>query len=666
MTDVKQLGGYAMASIFSCRGSAELSATGKLTTRGSERTTSGMCSAWTAASLFCVVSLSGCVGTPPAITTGAALTPGIGFHGRVHGGQQPIAGASVYLFAAGTGGYGNGSQSLLTSGAGKDALGDYYVTTGPDGLFTIAGDYTCPSGSAQVYVYSIGGDSGGGLNPAIALMAATGACDSLTSSTFVFVNEVSTVASAYALAGYATDPTHISSSASTLAQKGVANAFASVTNLETLSTGVALAATPASNGAVPQAEINTLADILAGCINSSGSGSTGCSTLFSNAMNGDTAPSDTATAAINIAHNPGANVAALYALATASAPFQPTLSGQPNDFTIAINYSGGCLVEPYQIAIDGSGDVWETDSSSVCGLNALGSSISGQSGYTGGGLESPGAVAIDGSGNIWVTNSVSSITEFSPSGSPLSASGYTGGGLNKPDAIAVDKFGDAWAANSTNSISEFNSSGSPLSGSGYAGGGLNTPDAIAIDASGNVWVANSSGNSISEFNSSGLPISGSTGFTGGGLNGPDSIAIDASGDAWLANVDANSISEFGSGGSPISGLNGFTGGGLDGPDAIAVDGSGAIWTASGDFNATCPYNTISEFAASGIAISGQNGYCYSAPGYYFQYLAIDGSGNVWVTTQGSILEFVGVATPVVTPIVANLMPPYGQYAVNKP
>ena len=68
-----------------------------------------------------------------------------------------------------------------------------------------------------------------------------------------------TVATAYAIAGYATGATHVSSSGNTLAQIGIANAFAMVRNLETLSSGAALTTTLAGNGAVPQSEINTLA-----------------------------------------------------------------------------------------------------------------------------------------------------------------------------------------------------------------------------------------------------------------------------------------------------------------------------------------------------------------------------------------------------------------------
>ena len=36
--------------------------------------------------------------------------------GSVHGGQAPVAGAQIYLFAASTAGYGHVSTSLITSG----------------------------------------------------------------------------------------------------------------------------------------------------------------------------------------------------------------------------------------------------------------------------------------------------------------------------------------------------------------------------------------------------------------------------------------------------------------------------------------------------------------------------------------------------------------------
>ena len=51
-------------------------------------------------------------------------------------------------------------------------------------------------------------------------------------------------------------------------------------------------------------------------------------------------------------------------------------------------------------------------------------------------------------------------------------------------------------------------------------------------------------------------------------------------------------------------------------------------------------------------------------------IAIDGSGNLWLTnaqsTSGNLSEAVGLCIPVVTPVVANFLTPYGSHAVNKP
>jgi hypothetical protein len=194
------------------------------------------------------------------------------------------------------------------------------------------------------------------MNPAAGLMAVLGNCPSMgnfaAATPYVLVNEVSTIAAAYAMAPYATDATHVSSSGTALALEGIQNAFANAADLETLATGVALATTPEGNGMVPQAEINTLADILAACVNSNGAmtgpaNPTACYTLFNNALPGGssgTGPTDTATAAIDIAHNPAASVTALYPLVSSTAPFWPTLGVQPSNFSIELGGNGSELV----------------------------------------------------------------------------------------------------------------------------------------------------------------------------------------------------------------------------------------------------------------------------------------------------------------------------------
>ena len=648
----------------------------------------------------CALVFAGCTGMPPITTPNTDSIPGTVLHGSVHGGQNPIVGAQVYLYAINTTGYGgpgiaasttNASVSLLHSGTGttQDGNGHYYVTTDQSGNFTITGDYTCPSNYSHTYFYASGGDPGlgSGVNSAITLTAPAQACNTSASTD---INEVSTIATAYAFAGFASDPTHVSSSNTSLAATGVTNAANTVASLENISTSAALATTAGGNGTVPQTEINTLANILAACVNSTGPTSTQCSTLFSNATNNGVYAPDTATAALNIAHNPGnpTAVANLFGLQTANSPFQTALTTAPNDFTIAISYTGGGMNSPVPLVIDAGGDVWvgntASGANSVSEFSPLGAVVTG-SPFSGGGIVDPYSLAIDKSGNLWTANvTPNSLSELTSAGAPVSTSaGYTGGGLNAPYDIALDSLGHVWVVNNVgSSLSEFTSAGStpgtPISGSsGDTGGGIsNDPVALAIDASGNIWISDSiTLGALSEFyatgTSSGTAESGTNGDTGGGLNDPWGLAVDGSGNVWLADsgTGANRISLFGAGGTAISSPTGYAGGGLNIPEGIAIDGAGNVWVANRATTATsAPYpdSDISEFNSVGTAISPSTG--YQAGLNLNLRIAIDGSGNVWVTNASlnTITEFVGAGSPVVTPKVANLLNPYGARAVNRP
>jgi len=609
-------------------------------------------------------------GTTPT-QTAAGSVPGAPLQGKVHGGQQPVVGAHVYLYAANTTGYGNAAISLLESAGGTsvDGNGNYYYATQSGGTFSITGDFTCPNSGSQVYLYAVGGDPGlgQGANSAIGMMAALGTCGSLSSAPYVVINEVSTIATAYAIAGFATDATHVSSSSSSLATAtDIPNAFATVTNLESLGRGVALTSTPNGNGVVPQSEIDTLADILGACVNSAGPSSTPCAMLFSNAMNGNTQPVETATAAINIAHNLGSNVSTLFGLIGTNWAFQPALGSAPNDFTIAITYTGGGLdgtgVAPGGVAIDAAGNVWVPNyaSSSLSEFNSNGVPKTG-SPYSAAGLDNPTSVAIDTYGSAWVANyNGDDISEFNAGGQQISGPpGFRGGGLNAPYGIAIDSTGNAWAANNGgNSLSEFESNASgglALSGgSGYGSDVLAGPAGIAADTAGHVWTANYlGGSSLAEAVPSSLPGQPPTVtlFTGAGLSAPYGVAIDGSGDVWATNRGGSSLSEFTSSGTPITGKSGYSGGGLDNPYGIAIDGAGNAWAA----NNGGASDSVSEISSAGTAISGASGYVNL--GMFAPYgIAIDGSGNVWVASDdnvGPLTELVGAATPVVTPLAAG-------------
>ena len=80
-----------------------------------------MRNSWPIVAISCALLLSGCSGVPVAPPIETNPVSGVALRGIVHGGQQPIAGAHVYLYAATTGGYGGASNSLLTSGTTRMA-----------------------------------------------------------------------------------------------------------------------------------------------------------------------------------------------------------------------------------------------------------------------------------------------------------------------------------------------------------------------------------------------------------------------------------------------------------------------------------------------------------------------------------------------------------------
>jgi hypothetical protein len=633
------------------------------------------------------------VGLFPLVIAGCSIestanpTPdaGLAITGKVMGGQQPLVGSKVYLLAANAGvftpntsGYGNASLSLLKSVSGVTTLdtsggatnGFYYVTTDSNGNFSITSDYTC-TGGQQVYLYSLSGNPGlgSGTNPAAGLLAAVGTCPGtagttghiFSSSLYVIMNEVSTVAAAYSFAGFATDAVHVSSSGTTAAKLGLANAFINAEILQT--SGVANADPPpgvgyyGGPGSVPQAEINTLGNILAACVNSSGTVSA-CTTLFANAKSGGTTgnlPTDTATAAINIAHNPAAAVGTLYGLSSAYAQFSPTLTAQPNDFTISILYINEVLYgftnqTAGPLAIDASGDVWSANGA-VDEINPQGydytvsNSELGLGGYNG--FSGAVNIAIDVNGNAWAISS-SALGEFNNSGVLLSPSGgYTGLGLNSPTFIAMDASSNAWIGNTSGGNVVKASSSGTLSGT-FTGSDISQPGPVAIDASGNAWVADLSSGAIVKLSPTGTP----TNYTAATLSTPTGIAIDHSGNVWVSN--SGSVVEISSTGTLISPAAGYSNSSTTGLLGVAIDGAGNAWVASP--------SSIAEISSSGTILSGSTGFT-GLDANSVKSIAVDASGDVWTnyvacsysflygtSCSASYQEVVGAGAPVVTPL----------------
>ena len=421
------------------------------------------------------MGLSGCgtgvssSASKPVTVSAAAL------QGVVMGGQQPVAGVTLQLYQAGTSGYGSAATPLGVP-----------VQTTANGNFTFP-SYTCAAGS-QVYLVGTGGHPTASLtNNNLAMMVGLGTCGGTYLNNFIDMNELTTVATVWALAPFMTGAANVGTSSTNTA--GLADAFAAINQVVTTATGTIPGPTLPAGATLPLAEINTLADLLVQCVNSGGGvagDSSNCGQLFNLAPNsaGTVFPTDTLTAALNIAKSPGRNVASLLALRTGTPQFSPVLNVNfpPTDWTIGITYTGGGLNAPTSIAADATGAVWVTNSgnASVTKLDATGVALSGASGFTAGGFNSPSAIAIDASGNAWIANSGNNtVTELNSTGS--SGTVYSGNGLSTPQSIAIDGSGNVWVANAgSNVVSAFAGSGSVLSGSPFSGAGTSAPVSIAV------------------------------------------------------------------------------------------------------------------------------------------------------------------------------------------
>ena len=599
-----------------------------------------------------VLLLAGCgEGLSPVANVSATVHTAV-LTGKLRGGQQPISGAIIQLYAVGITGVKSAATPLIGS----------TIMTQPDGSFSITGDWNCTSNTAAyganplLYIVASGGNPGlasGTNNTAIQMMAALGPCSSVSASTFISMDELTTVAATYSLAPFMADVAHVGAQGANAA--GVVNAFQTAAMLVSTTTGTSPGSALPVNATAPVSELNTLAGIVSACVNSTGTDGT-CAALFTTTMSGGSSPSDIVAALLNVVANPGAQAGALLALLPANAPFQPTLSMAPSDWTVALNFTGGGLSSPAGIALDANGNAWIANASgnSVTELNNAGAFLTGATGYTGSNnILGAQGIAVDKAGNVWVADTLlSSVVELTiSSGSVQSSTSYAPAGISGPTSLAIDSQDNVWVSNfAGGSVSELSSLGAVLgSGALTVGGSLQAPLGIAVDRSGNIWVTDNSAGDVVEFGNNQALLSGA-GYTDGAMVGPAGLALDANGRAWVADNGSNAASLFGPAGSSLL-TTPITGGGLSMPVAMAVDGSGTVWVANGQTAGGISELSFGQSAplspAGGLA-------ALNSPAA----IAIDASGSVWTANSGddSVSKIVGIAAPTSTPQVASVGP----------
>src|SRR5208337_2970023 len=375
--------------------------------------------------------------------------------GQVQAGGGPIAKATVTLWAAGPG----APQKLVETQAKDDGSFALDSAGGNDETGVL---YLIAKGGEP----KVGGDKGP--NPEITLMATLGT----TPPKRVTINELTSVASAWTGAQFLNG---IALSGKALGLRIAAGNVRNLVDLETGGLGPVIQDPLNSSETATLATFNTLANLLTGCITRVHGDA--CNKFFAVATPpGGVAPSDTLTAAQNIARNPSNQAQKLFALLDAfypvpagerwrPVPFIPYLSFAPSAWTLSLVYAGGGLNSAGGIAFDGEGNLWAGDNflvgaqstiyrdfgGGVSKLAPNGRPLSPMTlGYRGGGLDGPGfGLAISADDKVWVTSLGSktiSVLDLN-TGRPLSPeTGYNfGGQLGAMQGIIVTPNGDVWA-----------------------------------------------------------------------------------------------------------------------------------------------------------------------------------------------------------------------------
>lgn len=366
-----------------------------------------------------------------------------------------------------------------------------------------------------------------------------------------------------------------------------------------------------------------------------------------------------------------------------------TLAGSPGSFATSDGLgSGASFTLPFGLAIDGSGNLYVTESANVRQVTpggvvmTLAGSLTGEVGAINGAgnaarFNTPLGIAVATDGTIYLADTFNQEIRRIGSGALVTtyagehgfgAADGTPGKFLRPKGIAADAAGNLYVADNGNlTIRKITSSGtvSTLAGSAGQSGTVNAagaaarftaPSHLAVDAAGNVYVAE--GELIRKISAAGAvsTLAGSPGQFGT-VNGTGSaarfnsiagITVDGSGTVYV--TQGNGVVRKVTAAGAVTNLAGTTGvyGSTDGTGAAARFNSPGDITCDGAGNLfVCDLGncTIRKVDASGVVttVAGTAGVPGSVDGVggtaLFRFpnaIASDSGGTLYVASGGSI------------------------------
>lgn len=662
------------------------------------------------------IATTGCSNMSTA-TRGASASAAIKtIPGKIHGGNQPVSGATVNLYFAGQTTFAAGASRVATTTSSSDGSGsfNFQLTAGAPNDGSSA-NFSCPaSGNPYLFVVAKGGTTvntaGATANPDAEFIAPLGRCTGITGAT-VYMSEVVTVATMASIHQFM-NSSSLSASApieSTVGSDGIlisdlalAHSFENITNMVSLTTGLANASLT-KNGAVgltgvtmtitpEQAKINQLANILSSCINQSGGGSANCQSIYTSAVPptnggptsvgavGSTA-TDLLTALYYIFTNPtnGGTPArtTLYNLSPASgAPYQPTLTAIPTDWSIGLKFTaaGVCtgstanfLSNPTDLSFGLNGNLFVTNgqagAGSVAEITPDGAPasclpVTVNAGTTGAGAA---GTAYDINNNVWVGSSTSpDLYRYTPASSTSTVSGTLHVTTAAPvTSITTDGFGDVFFAATNGNLYELSRASAATTAPVpvlISSAPLGTAPHIMIDSGNKIWA--STGTSSITYTQG--TVSGSTLTFAAGATTVVTATTNTSGIASTSSsgngVFYSSIGGTSSITSLINNAGSYIVSGSYPVTGGGLNGPSAI-ALDGQQNVWAANGTtgsLSGFDRNGAALTPATGFQKDATFLGPQSsILVDTSGNIWLGLSGS---------STVTEIVGAAVPVYQPYS----
>ncbi|CAM3771936.1 hypothetical protein [Polynucleobacter arcticus] len=557
--------------------------------------------------LFLAAMLTGC---PSSGSGNSTVIYGIVSTG---GGSTPIAisGAAVTIYQIDSG------VSSALAQTTSDGSGNFSVKIPSNSANT---------SSNPITYYAVANKS-----PSIQFIASLGTGP----LTAVRINELTTVASAYAFAQFFRNDYSIGGSA-----LPISIAAGMAENLVSAESGTAanvIRTSPNGYETNTWSALGTLANVLAGCTQGVANACTNLFALTPSASG--VTPTNTLQAMVNIALNPTVNVSGIYDLGNVVTSYTPALTTNqgPNSsaplqkldaWTMAVKVnntgSSGCpFGGPGNVAFDINGYAWinnnviqGTPNSSNClivlkpnGQAANGIANTPISPITGGGILGSGfGVAVDKLGYIWSGsfgwgNNVptsGAVAKLSSLGVPISpAAGYTSG-LLRVQGTAIDQSNNVWMASYGNRavVVYPNQTTTPIS---YEDNNIE-PFGMAITSDGYAWVSYTGSDTVSKlrYRNGGVSKLFTVSLPSG--SNPKGIAVDSLGNAWVAAGATSTVYAINSSGTIVGT---YTGQGINGPWGISLDAKGNVWVSNfGTSSPSLRYSIVQLCGATGNCPTG--------------------------------------------------------------